>query len=203
MNKTFSSLFIDVGGVILTNGWDRHMREKASKIFKIDYEEMNQRHALIFDTYEIGKISLDDYIKAVVFNHPRSFTIEAFKQFMFAQSQPFADMIELIKISKKKWNLQIVVISNEGRELMENRIHQFKMKDFVDIFVVSGFVGLRKPDAAIYKLAFDMAQVKPENVIYMDDRPMLAELGTRLGMKSIQHQKYEQTKVILDGLLKG
>jgi putative hydrolase of the HAD superfamily len=97
----------------------------------------------------------------------------------------------------------MVVISNEGREVMENRIHQFKMKDFVDIFVVSGFVGLRKPDAAIYKLAFDMAQVKPENVIYMDDRPMLAELGTRLGMKSIQHQKYEQTKVILDGLLKG
>ncbi|CAF23658.1 unnamed protein product [Candidatus Protochlamydia amoebophila UWE25] len=200
--QLFTSLFIDVGGVLLTNGWDRHMREKASHIFELNYEEMNKRHNLIFDTYEIGKISLDEYLKRVVFDQERSFSIESFKKFMFEQSQPFDEMIDFIKKIKKDWNLQIVVVSNEGRELMQNRIDQFKMKAFVDIFVVSGFVHLRKPDSDIYQLALDLAQVKPEQVIYIDDRPLLAEIGKHIGMTAIQHQNYEQTKMILDSLLK-
>lgn len=200
--QLFTSLFIDVGGVLLTNGWDRHMREKASYIFELNYEEMNKRHNLIFDTYEIGKISLDEYLKRVVFDQERSFSIESFKKFMFEQSQPFDEMIDFIKKIKKDWNLQIVVVSNEGRELMQNRIDQFKMKAFVDIFVVSGFVHLRKPDSDIYQLALDLAQVKPEQVIYIDDRPLLAEIGKHIGMTAIQHQNYEQTKMILDSLLK-
>ncbi|MBS4162795.1 Uncharacterized protein PRO82_000072 [Candidatus Protochlamydia amoebophila] len=200
--QLFTSLFIDVGGVLLTNGWDRHMREKASRIFELNYEEMNKRHNLIFDTYEIGKISLDEYLKRVVFDQERSFSIESFKKFMFEQSQPFDEMIDFIKRIKKDWNLQIVVVSNEGRELMQNRIDQFKMKAFVDIFVVSGFVHLRKPDSDIYQLALDLAQVKPEQVIYIDDRPLLAEIGKHIGMTAIQHQNYEQTKMILDSLLK-
>ncbi|WP_042278871.1 HAD-IA family hydrolase [Candidatus Protochlamydia sp. R18] len=200
--QLFTSLFIDVGGVLLTNGWDRHMREKASYIFELNYEEMNKRHNLIFDTYEIGKISLDEYLKRVVFDQERSFSIESFKKFMFEQSQPFDEMIDFIKKIKKDWNLQIVVVSNEGRELMQNRIDQFKMKAFVDIFVVSGFVHLRKPDSDIYQLALDLAQVKPEQVIYIDDRPLLTEIGKHIGMTAIQHQNYEQTKMILDSLLK-
>jgi putative hydrolase of the HAD superfamily len=130
------------------------------------------------------------------------FLLNLLKKFMFEQSQPFDEMIDFIKKIKKDWNLQIVVVSNEGRELMQNRIDQFKMKAFVDIFVVSGFVHLRKPDSDIYQLALDLAQVKPEQVIYIDDRPLLAEIGKHIGMTAIQHQNYEQTKMILDSLLK-
>ncbi len=197
---SFTSLFLDVGGVLLTNGWDRHMREEASKLFNLDYEEINKRHGLLFDTYEIGKLSLDDYIKGMVFYEPRSFSIEQFKQFMFEQSKPYDDMLNLVRRVKLEKGMQVVVVSNEGRELMHNRIEKFKMKEFVDIFVVSSFVGLRKPDKEIYRLAFDLAQVKPEQVIYIDDRPLLAELGQQLGMKAIEHRSFEQTKAVLDSV---
>ncbi len=199
--QPFKSLFLDVGGVLLTNGWDRHMREEASKLFDLDYEEMNKRHGLLFDAFEIGKLSLDDYIKWMVFYEPRSFSIEEFKQFMFEQSKPYDLMLELVRQVKREKGMQVVLVSNEGRELMYNRIEKFKMKEFVDIFVVSSFVGLRKPDKEIYYLAFDLAQVKPEQVIYIDDRPLLAEFGQHLGMKAIEHRSYEQTKAMLESLL--
>lgn len=201
MTHSFTSLFLDVGGVLLTNGWDRHMREEASKLFHLDCEEMNKRHGLLFDTFEIGKLSLDDYIKWMVFYEPRPFSIEQFKQFMFEQSKPYEEMLELVKKVKRQSGMQVVVISNEGRELMDNRIEKFKMKKFVDIFVISSFVGLRKPDEEIFHLALDLSQAKPEQVIYIDDRPLLAELGKHLGMQAIEHRSYKQTKSILESLL--
>ena len=189
-----TALFLDVGGVFLTNGWDHHMRERAAQVFKLDYTEMNNRHALTFDTYEIGKISLDEYLNRVVFYEPRSFTHEVFKTFMFEQSQSFPEMIKLFQEIKQAYGLKVIVVSNEGRELMVNRIKVFKLKSFVDFFVCSGFVQLRKPDEAIYRLAFDIAQVEPDEVVYVDDRAMLTEIGKKLGMHAIRHIDFNQTR---------
>jgi len=197
----YSTLFLDVGGVFLTNGWDHHMRERVAQKFHLDYEEMNSRHALTFDTYEIGKISLDEYLNRVVFYQPRSFSLEEFKECMYGQSQAYPEMIQMIKDLKAHHSLRIVVVSNEGRELMIQRINRFRLKEFVDIFVCSCFVGLRKPDEEIYRIAFDVAQVDPKEVIYIDDRPMLVEIGNKLGMKSIQHKALEQTKLSLKNIL--
>ncbi len=58
-----TALFLDVGGVLLTNGWDRSMRQRAAETFKLDYDEMDERHHLTFDTYEEGKLSLNEYLK--------------------------------------------------------------------------------------------------------------------------------------------
>lgn len=199
--SAYTTLFLDVGGVLLTNGWDHHMRQKAAQKFQLDYDEMNGRHALTFDTYEIGKITLDEYLKRVVFYQPRSFTLEEFKEFMYAQSQPHSEMLHWIRETKAKHPFRTVVVSNEGRELMLQRIKRFKLKEFVDIFVCSCFVGLRKPDEEIYRIALDTAQVDPKEVIYIDDRPMLAEIGSKLGMKSIQHKTLEQTQAQLISIL--
>ncbi len=190
----FTTLFLDVGGVFLTNGWDRHMRERAAQHFNLDYKEMEARHALTFDTYEIGKISLDVYLNRVVFYEPRSFSIETFKEFMFAQSQAYPDMINLIREVKDQYRLKVVVVSNEGRELMEYRIQKFHLKEFVDIFICSAFVHMRKPDEEIYRLTLDLAQVHPREVIYIDDRPLLAEIGHQLGFQAIWHTQIDQTR---------
>lgn len=197
----YTTLFLDVGGVFLTNGWDHSMREHAAQQFNLDLVELNQRHALTFDTYEIGKITLDVYLDRVVFYTARSFSREEFKEFMFAQSQAYPEMIQLIRDLKERYSLRTVAVSNEGRELMVNRINRFKMKEFVDFFVCSGFIGYRKPDTEVYRLALDMAQVKPQEVIYIDDRLMLAEIGKQMGMQAIQHKKYEQTKALLNDFL--
>lgn len=200
-SSLYTTLFLDVGGVFLTNGWDHNMRKQAAQQFNLDLVEFDKRHALTFDTYEIGKITLDVYLDRAVFYTHRSFSKQEFKEFMFAQSQPHSDMIQLIRDLKAKYSLRTVVVSNEGRELMLNRINRFHMKEFIDFFICSCFVGYRKPDIEIYRLALDLSQVQPQNVIYIDDRQMLVEIGSQLGMQSIQHKSYEQTKKLLNDFL--
>ncbi len=113
------ALFLDVGGVLLTNGWDRNSRKLAASTFGFDYAEMDERHHLTYDTYESGKINLDTYLERIVFFQPRSFSKEDFTQFMFDQSKPHSDMIAFCKDLKAKHHLKVGVISNEAREVNE------------------------------------------------------------------------------------
>lgn len=182
-----TTMFLDIGGVLLTNGWDQHARLLAAQKFGLDYEVLNQRHHLTYDTYEAGKISLDEYLKRIVFNQPRSFSKEEFINFMFQYSQPYQDMIELIRQIKTQYHLKIVAVSNEGRELTLYRIQKFKLHEFMDSFVSSCFVHLRKPDADIYQLALDISHTLPENALYLDDRPMFIEVAQTLGIHTIHH----------------
>jgi len=188
------ALFVDVGGVLLTNGWDRKGRELAAKTFKLDLEEMETRHHLTFDTYEVGKLSLHDYLERVVFYKKRSFSESAFEKFMYSQSRAYPEMVELIRQLKAKYKLKIVVVSNEGRELTEHRIEKFKLNHFVDFFISSCFVHLRKPDTDIYHLALDVAQVALEEILYLDDRELFVQVAQSLGIKSHHHIDYKTTK---------
>jgi putative hydrolase of the HAD superfamily len=189
-----TALFLDVGGVMLTNGWDRKSREAASKKFGFDLDEFNDRHRMTFDTYESGKLDLEEYLARTIFYEDRPFTKEAFKQFMFDQSQPYPDMLNLVKSLKEKYRLKIAVVNNEGRELNEHRIRQFNLGGFVDFFISSCFVHFRKPDADIWKIALDIAQVPKEHVVYIDDRPMFTQVAEGLGIRGITHKQYEVTK---------
>ncbi|HEY4209323.1 MAG TPA: HAD hydrolase-like protein [Puia sp.] len=182
-----TALFLDVGGVMLTNGWDRKMRESAAKKFNLDLDDLNDRHRMTFDTYETGKLSLDQYLKSSVFYKERPFTLEAFRNFMFDQSIAYQEMIDLIKGLKARYNLRIAVVNNEGRELNEHRIKTFRLNEFVDFFISSCFVHFRKPDADIWKVALDIAQVPRDEVVYIDDRPMFVQVAQGLGLRGIVH----------------
>jgi putative hydrolase of the HAD superfamily len=176
-----------VGGVMLTNGWDRKSREAAAKKFNLDLDDLNDRHRMTFDTYESGKLSLDEYLQRSVFYTDRPFTLEQFRSFMFAQSIAYPEMIDLIKGLKARYGLKIAVVNNEGRELNEHRIRTFYLNEFVDFFISSCFVHFRKPDADIWKIALDIAQVPREEVVYIDDRPMFVQVAEGLGLKGIVH----------------
>jgi putative hydrolase of the HAD superfamily len=193
-------MFLDIGGVLLTNGWDRSMRRLAAEIFHLDYDEMNERHHLTFDTYEQGKLSLDEYLDRVVFYQERPFSREDFQEFMFSQSQQPPEMVQtegLIKGLKAKYNLKVATVSNEGLELTRYRIQKFNLGDFVDFFISSCFVHYRKPDADLYRLALDCAQVLPEQVVYLDDRLMFVEVARSLGVAVIHHTVYQSTRSAL------
>lgn len=116
-SSPITTLFLDIGGVLLTNGWDHNERMHAAEKFGLDYEEMNERHHLIFATYEEDKLSLDEYLNRVVFYQERSFSREEFTAFMYAQSQPFPEMIELMRGLRTQHGLSVAAVSNEGREL--------------------------------------------------------------------------------------
>lgn len=193
LKNQISTLFIDIGGVLLTNGWDRKARKLASVFFDLEYDELEERHHLTFDTYEVGKLSLKEYLKRIVFYEDRPFTMEEFQVFMFKQSNPFPEMISLIKSLKEIYGLKVAVISNEGRELTEFRIATFKLNEFVDFFISSSFVHFRKPDIDIFKIALDTAQVSPKNALYIDDRLMFVQVAEELGLKGIHHIDYQST----------
>jgi len=192
--RRVTTLFLDIGNVILTNGWDRRMRRDAAKRFRLDHDEMDERHHLTFDTYEEGKLSLNEYLDRVVFHEPRPFSREAFKDFMFAQSKAFPDMIELVRRLKARYRLKVAVVSNEGRELTEHRIATFGLADFIDVFISSCFVHCRKPDAEIYRIALDIAQAAPESVAYIEDRAMFVDVARSLGIRGIVHRTAESTR---------
>jgi putative hydrolase of the HAD superfamily len=189
-----TTIFTDIGGVLLTNGWDRSGREKAIRKFKLDPVETEERHHLTFDTYESGKISLTEYLKRLVFYTKRNFTEKDFRKFMFDQSQPLPDMLALVRGIKEKYGIKIAVVSNEGRELNNYRISTFKLGEFVDFFISSCFVHFRKPDADIFKVALDIAQVSPEKVIYLEDRPLFVQVADTLGIRGIIHRDFKTTK---------
>lgn len=192
-----TTIFTDVGGVLLTNGWDRVARRLAAQKFNLDYDEMNERHHLTFDTYEAGKLSLDEYLNRVIFYAPQPLSREEFKSFLFAQSQPHSEMIDLVRALKAQYGLKVVVVSNEGRELTAHRVQQFNLTEFVDFFIVSCFVHFRKPDADIYRMALDIAQVSPEQVVYLEDRAMFVDVARSHGLRAIHHTSYETTRAAL------
>jgi putative hydrolase of the HAD superfamily len=187
-------LFTDLGGVLLTNGWDRGLRKLVATQFNVDAAEMDERHHLTYDTYEAGKISLSVYLRRVIFWEPRDFTEEAVVDFMLSQAKCFPEMIELYKRIKAHNEIKIVVVSNEGRELTADRIERFGLKEFVDIFVVSSYVHFRKPDEDIFRIALDVAQAEPGEVVYVDDRQMFVEVACRLGMREVWHRDLDRTR---------
>ena len=154
---------------------------------------MEDRHHLTFDTYEVGKISLDEYLNRCVFFKRRNFTHQDFKKFMYAQSKPFPDMLDLVTSLKQQYHLKVAVVSNEGRELTAYRIKKFKLYRFVDFFVSSSFVHLRKPDEDIFTMALNIAQIPAKNVLYIEDRPMFLQVAERLGINGIHHTDYTST----------
>jgi putative hydrolase of the HAD superfamily len=188
-----TTLFVDIGGVLLSDGWDHQARKRAAKTFHLKWAEIEERHHLTFETYEAGKLTLDEYLGLTVFYEKRPFTRTQFRRFMFAQSKPYPEMIALVDSLKVKNALRVMVVSNEGRELNAYRIRTFKLGAFVDAFVSSCFVGCRKPDAAMFQLALDLAQAPAGQVLYIDNTPMFVQIARGLGIRSVLHTDYKST----------
>jgi putative hydrolase of the HAD superfamily len=195
MKKDFpiTTLFLDVGGVLLTNGWDTKARTVVLKLLDLNIEEFETRHHQINDLYELGKITIEEYLRRVLFYQERPFSTDKFRELIFAQSKPFPEMLNLFRQLKEKYGLRVVIISNEARELLVYRIKTFVLDKLADFFISSCFVGLRKPDTDIFRMALEVAQVEPEHVLFVEDRPMFLQAANDLGIKGILHKNYNST----------
>ncbi len=202
MEKTdLKVLFLDVGGVLLTNGWGHESRMAAAKEFNLEYEEINRLHEFIFNVYEIGNLTLEEYLDTVIFNEPREFTREDFKSFMYAQSVELPGMLQwVIEWKNSGCGFRIISINNEPKELNDYRIKKFKLHRCFDAFISSCEVGMRKPDPRIFKLAMGVALAAPEQCYYFDDRPMLVDAAAKLGINAFHHKGFESSKSIIEGL---
>jgi len=188
------AIFWDVGGVLLTNGWDRAQREKALEQFQLDREEFNDRHEMLVSSFERGKISLDEYLDRTIFYRSRPFTRDEFRQFMFALSQPKSDELALAQELSRSGKYLMSTINNESREMNLYRIEKFGLREIFDIFISSCFVGLRKPERDIYRLALEITQKVPAQCCFIDDRDLNLESAEKLGMQTIRMQTVEQLR---------
>ena len=199
-NASIKTLFVDIGGVLLTNGWDHHARRRAVKHFRLHWAEMEERHVLNFETHEEDKTTFKEYLDRVVFYEKRPFTRAEFRHFMFAQSKPCTGMIALVRNLKAKYGLKIIVVSNESRELNAHRINVFKLAGFVDAFISSCYVRLRKPDADIFKLALDIAQTSARRIVYIENTRMFVQIADGMGIRGLLHTDYQSTRAKLAAL---
>ncbi|SRR5579871_335653 len=195
-----SLLLTDLGGVLLTNGWDRNTRRALAEHFCIPVPVMEECHRLTYDTYEAGKTDIWTYLDRVVFFEPRPYTPQEVFEFILEQASPIPEMIALVKELKARHGFKIGVVSNEGREIAEDRVRRFALGEFIDFFVISGFVGMRKPDLGIWKLALDIAQVAPGEAAYLEDRRMFADVAATLGLRSVWHRDAAHTREALAAL---
>ena len=180
------AIFWDVGGVLLTNAWDRAQRERALEQFKLDEAEFDDSHEMVVSSLERGKISLDEYLERTVFYRPRPFAREVFKDYVFSLSQPHADALALARELTNSGKYLMATINNESKDLNLYRIQTFGLREIFSLFVSSCFVGLRKPEEGIYRLALEVTQKPPEECCFIDDRPLNLEAARSMGMHTIE-----------------
>jgi len=191
------ALFWDLGGVLLSNAWDRTQRAQALQKFQLDEIEFHDRHEMLVSSFERGKITLEEYLDRTVFYRERPFTRDQFKSFMYSLSQPDAEALNLARALAKSGKYLMSTINNESRELNLYRIETFKLREIFSLFVSSCYVGLRKPEVGIYQLALDITQQKPEESCFIDDRELNLESAAKLGMRTIRMESARQLQVEL------
>lgn len=188
------AIFWDVGGVLLTNAWDRAQRTAALEHFHLDEEEFHDRHEMIVSSFERGKITLDEYLDRTVFYRPRPFTRDAFRDYMFSLSQPFPEVIEFARTLSDSGMYFMATINNESRELNYYRIEKCGLRQIFQLFISSCFVGFRKPEKDIYRLALETTQIPAEECCFIDDRALNLECAMKLGMHTIEMQTIAQLR---------
>jgi putative hydrolase of the HAD superfamily len=188
------AIFWDVGGVLLSNAWDHTQRIAALEHFRLDEEEFHSRHEMVMSSFEQGKITLEEYLDRTVFYRNRPFTREQFRDYMFSLSQPMADVLAFARALAASGKYFMGTINNESRELNLYRIEKYGLREIFRLFVSSCFVGLRKPESGIYRLAIEITQFNPEECCFIDDRSLNLECAGKLGMRTIQMQTLEQLR---------
>ena len=197
---TITHVFFDVGGVLGNNGWDRGERAETARHFGLDVDELEEMHGESVSTLEMGRITLEEYLRTAVFYRPRPFTIDAFKSHMLAQSVPFPETIDLARALARAGRYRLMTINNESAELNQHRLEQFGLRDIFITFFSSCWVGIMKPARRIYEVALAMSQAEPTASVFIDDRERNLEPARHLGMRTIRFTDTPSLRQDLAGL---
>ncbi len=194
------AIFWDIGGVLLSNAWDHTERGEALNHFQLDKNEFDSRHEPLVPAFETGNLTIDEYLDRTVFYRDRPFSREEFRQFMFSMSRPFPEVLQFAQSLADSGRFLMATINNESRELNYERIEKFGLRKTFRFFVSSCFVGLRKPESDIYRLALETTQVPADECCFIDDRAGNLDAPAKLGMHTIQMQGLEALRKRLGDL---
>jgi putative hydrolase of the HAD superfamily len=195
---TVGVLFFDVGGVILTNGWDRTSRRAVIHGFDLDWEEYQDRHEFVSEAFETGRLTIDAYLDRTVFYRDRQFSRAEFIAAMKAQSAALPGMLDLLA-DLRSTGLLMATLNNESAELNEHRIDAFDLRAYFDLFLSSAWLGVKKPDKAMYQLALRITMRPPADCVFIDDRELNLQCAGLEGMHTIHHRDADQLRAELRG----
>ena len=195
-----TAMFWDVGGVLLTNGWDSEARGHAVRKFDLVEEEFAERHELVSNEFERGRLTLDDYLECTVFHRPRDFAREEFERFMFSQSQPKQDTLDILDSLARSRKYFLATLNNESLPLNLYRIETFQLRRYFTAFFSSCFLGLTKPEKGIFLAAVNITQRPPQECLYVDDRSLNVEAAAQLGLRTIHFRGAAQLRRDLAGV---
>jgi putative hydrolase of the HAD superfamily len=185
----FDVILFDVGGVLLTNGWDHRERSAVLDQFHLDKAEFEARHAVPNAAWERDEIDAKAYMDATVFYEPRSFSHDEFFAAICAQSKLLPDgglgILQELAASDK---CRLGVLNNEARETNDYRFATFGLRAYLEFAFSSCYVGLRKPEPAIYRRALDILGRPAERVLFIDDRQENVAGAASVGMKTIRFE---------------
>jgi len=187
-----SAVFSDVGGVLLTNGWDHAQRARMVERFGLDGADYEGRHQMLAAALDMGRLDLDEYLDHTVFCRPRPFRRQEVRDFMYAQSEALPGSLDVLGRLAKAGSVLLATLNNESRELNLYRIEKFGLRRYFSVFFSSCFLGVSKPHAEIYRRALDLSQRQPEECVFIDDRPLNLEGARRLGLHTLQFQNAGQ-----------
>jgi putative hydrolase of the HAD superfamily len=186
---TISTILWDVGGVLLTNGWDHQQRDAVLQRFGLDHADFSARHAEVDAAWERDEISADEYMQRTVFYTPRTFTPADFLSAIREQSRVLDDSaLGILRSLAASEEYVLATVNNESRILNDYRVAEFGLLDYFDGFFSSCYLALRKPDPKIYQVALDVLQRDPEDVVFIDDRPENAAAASSLGIHGIRYE---------------
>jgi putative hydrolase of the HAD superfamily len=195
-----STLFFDVGGVILTNGWDTAARNRAIDAFVLDSVDFHARHGMVKTAFETGRLSLDSYIQKTVFHKQRPFSPADFRAFMFQQSRVLGETLDWVRSLAATGRYRLFTLNNESRELHEYRVGTFGLCSVFQSFLTSCYLGQVKPDEDIYRNALGIAGCGAMAGIFVDDRPVNVETAVMLGLRAIEFEDLDQLRAELRDL---
>ncbi|MGA9069043.1 MAG: HAD-IA family hydrolase [Terracidiphilus sp.] len=179
-------ILFDVGGVLLTNGWDAGERAIVLERFGLDRAEFEARHTLSYRAWEIGSIPIQAYLDATVFYEPRNFTREDFFAAICAGSKLLPDgAIDILEEIAASDHCLVGALNNEARETNEFRFRHFGLRKLFKLALSSCYLGLRKPDAAFYQRALDILGRPAERILFIDDRAENVAAATAAGMNAL------------------
>lgn len=200
--REISLLLWDVGGVLLSNGWDTEGRAEAARRFGLDPVELERRHHSVLDEFETGRLDWNGYLDGVVFYEPRKFSAEHFGQFVRDRSTAIGPSLEVARRLREGGKYVMAALNNESRELNEYRIAAFGLNQIFHAFFSSCYTGRRKPSPEAYRFALVIAQREPEETLFLDDRPENVEAAAALGLHTalVRDPRHLQEQLTLAGI---
>jgi HAD superfamily hydrolase (TIGR01509 family) len=189
------TLFWDIGGVVLTNGWDIDQRTKVLSRLGVDLEAYEEVHERANYYWERGLITAKEFFAQTVLNpNPKlDLTFDIVWKQVCAQSKVLhPECLDILAELKRQGRYRLATLNNESRELNGHRLDAFKLRSLFDYFICSGYVHEMKPLPGVYRSAIDISGFEARTALFIDDKEENCESAKVLGMQTIWFKNPEQ-----------